>query len=295
MSTTDDKKARARKWVNGYTVAGTAVVVAVIIPGTTSTALAAMEAHMCYAIGKIYKGEDYTMKEAVAVARIVGLVAIAAPMVALEAANAVPIAGWAVKGTIAGGVGKTAGRTVERDEFKRHFLRDGHHHLLELGFRAEADEPDFAAGRVLGEVRRLKQRVARPRIEDGGQHHFIFQRRPGGRGDGFKRLQRIGNDAAANNNLIGCAHKISGWPRKGAKGAKELFSVISLQRFNRLQCPFDALVLGFVGGAEIRVLQLAHQMIIQASVRPVVRCRCAAAFHSSTPGSMWKCRVSVRM
>ena len=59
---------------------------------------------MCYQIGKIYKGEDYTMKEAVAVARIVGLVAIAAPMVALEAANAVPIAGWAVKGTIAGGV-----------------------------------------------------------------------------------------------------------------------------------------------------------------------------------------------
>jgi hypothetical protein len=45
--------------------------------------------------------------------------------------------------------------------------------------------------------------VARPRIKDGGQHHFIFQRRPGGRGDGFQRLQRIGNDAAANNDLIG--------------------------------------------------------------------------------------------
>jgi len=35
MSTADDKKARARKWVNGYTVAGTAVVIAAIIPGTT--------------------------------------------------------------------------------------------------------------------------------------------------------------------------------------------------------------------------------------------------------------------
>jgi len=34
-------------------------------------------------------------------------------------------------------------------------------------------------------------------------------------------LQRIGNDAAANDNLIGCAHKISGWPQKGAKGANE--------------------------------------------------------------------------
>jgi hypothetical protein len=38
-----------------------------------------------------------------------------------------------------------------------------------------------------------------------------------------KRRQRIGNDAAANDNLVGCAHKISGWPRKGAKGAKEFF------------------------------------------------------------------------
>jgi hypothetical protein len=52
------------------------------------------------------------VKEAVAVARIVGLVAIAAPMVALEAANAVPIAGWAVKGTIAGGVIKTLGEAI---------------------------------------------------------------------------------------------------------------------------------------------------------------------------------------
>ncbi|HEY5298687.1 MAG TPA: hypothetical protein VIK59_12275 [Verrucomicrobiae bacterium] len=113
MSTpTDEKKTRARKWVNGYTVAGTAVVIAAIIPGTTSTALAAMEAHMCYAIGKIYKGENYTMKEAVAVARIVGLVAIAAPMVALEAMNAIPVAGWAVKGTIAGGVIKTLGEAI---------------------------------------------------------------------------------------------------------------------------------------------------------------------------------------
>ena len=29
-----------------------------------------------------------------------------------------------------------------------------------------------------------------------------------------KLRQRIGHDAAANDNLIGCAHKISGWPRK---------------------------------------------------------------------------------
>ena len=67
---------------------------------------------MCYQIGKIYRGEDYAMRDAVAVARIVGLVAIAAPMIALEAANAVPITGRAVKGTIAGGVIKTLGEAI---------------------------------------------------------------------------------------------------------------------------------------------------------------------------------------
>jgi uncharacterized protein (DUF697 family) len=109
---TNDKKARARKWVNGYTVVGTGVVIAAVIPGATSTALAAMEAHMCYQIGKIYRGDNYTMQEAIAMARIVGLVAIAAPLVALEALNAVPIAGWAVKGTVAGGVIKTLGEAI---------------------------------------------------------------------------------------------------------------------------------------------------------------------------------------
>jgi len=69
-------------------------------------------AHVATKSEKSTRVEDYTMKEAVAVARIVGLVAIAAPMVALETANAVPIAGWAVKGTIAGGVIKTLGEAI---------------------------------------------------------------------------------------------------------------------------------------------------------------------------------------
>ena len=47
------------------------------------------------------------------------------------------------------GFGEPAGRAVERDEFERHLLRDGHHHLLELGLGPEADEPDLAAGRGL--------------------------------------------------------------------------------------------------------------------------------------------------
>ena len=55
------------------------------------------------------------------------------------------------------GVGKAAGRTVEGHQFKGHFLRDGHHYLLELGLGSQAHEPDFAAGQVLGQVCRFKK------------------------------------------------------------------------------------------------------------------------------------------
>ena len=72
------------------------------------------------------------------------------------------------------GIGESAGRAVQSDEFERHLLGDGHHHLLELGFGAEAHQPDFAAGGVLRQVRRLIKRVACPGIQDRRQHHFIL-------------------------------------------------------------------------------------------------------------------------
>jgi uncharacterized protein (DUF697 family) len=113
MNTTiNDNKSRARKWVNGYAIAGTGVVIAAVIPGSTSAALVAMESHMCYQIGKIYRGDDYTMQEALAAARVIGMVAVAAPLLAMEALNAIPFAGWAVKGGVAGGVIKTLGEAI---------------------------------------------------------------------------------------------------------------------------------------------------------------------------------------
>jgi hypothetical protein len=58
--------------------------------------------------------------------------------------------------------------------------------------------------------------VARPRIEDGGQQHFILQIGNRKSIGGFKRLQRIGQNPSTNDNLVGCAHK-SGRPRKDTK------------------------------------------------------------------------------
>jgi len=55
--------------------------------------------------------------------------------------------------------------------------------------------------------------VARPRIECGGQHELLFQRRPAWRRHGFKRLQRIGHDAGENDDFTFGARE-SGWPPK---------------------------------------------------------------------------------
>ena len=106
------KKERARAWVHSYMVIGTGIVIAAVVPGSTSIALMTLEGHMCYEIGKIYRGPEYTMAEALRIAAAVGVVAVAAKLAALEALNFVPFAGWAVKGTIAGGVIKGLGEAI---------------------------------------------------------------------------------------------------------------------------------------------------------------------------------------
>ena len=109
MSYNSDK---ARAWVNAYTVGGTGLVIAAVVPGSTTAALATIEATMCYQIGKIYRGDDYTWGEALAAAGVVGLVSVTAKLVALEALNFVPGAGWLVKAPIAGTVIKGLGEAV---------------------------------------------------------------------------------------------------------------------------------------------------------------------------------------
>lgn len=106
------KQEKARRWVNGYTIAGTAAVVAAAFPATTSAALATIEGTMCYQIGKIYRGKDYTFGEAVAAASMVGLASIMGQLLALETLNLIPFAGWVAKATIAGGVIKSLGEVI---------------------------------------------------------------------------------------------------------------------------------------------------------------------------------------
>lgn len=106
------KQDRAREWVNNYAITGTGIVVAAIVPGATSVALMAIEATMCFHIGRIYRGDDFSMKEAGGIAASVGLAAVAGQIVALEALTLIPWAGWAAKGVIAGGIIKTLGEAI---------------------------------------------------------------------------------------------------------------------------------------------------------------------------------------
>jgi hypothetical protein len=56
------------------------------------------------------------------------------------------------------------------------------------------------------EVRGLVERVGRPRIEDGGKKHFVFESRTSGGFDRLESLQRIRHDATADDNMESATH-----------------------------------------------------------------------------------------
>ena len=98
-------------------------------------------------------------------------------------------------------VGKAADGAVDGDQFEGDLLRDGHHDLLQLGLGAERDQPELAAGIFGGEIRGFIERAGGPGVEDRGQDHFVFEAGAGRGGDGFQSLQRVGNDARANDDV----------------------------------------------------------------------------------------------
>lgn len=110
-----EKKEPARKWVHGYMAAGTGIVVAAILPGTTGLALGVLELSMCYHIGRIYQGGEYSWDDARIATKVIGvttMAAKAAAVVALELLNLAPGLGWLAKGPIAAGVMKGLGEAT---------------------------------------------------------------------------------------------------------------------------------------------------------------------------------------
>jgi uncharacterized protein (DUF697 family) len=103
---------RAQALVHKYAVAGTAWAV-LPLPVATSLGLTAMETHLIYWVGRTY-GEHPTSMDVAMAAGGLELASIALKMCAIEAANAVPVLGWGVKGAIAGSAIEALGQVVIR-------------------------------------------------------------------------------------------------------------------------------------------------------------------------------------
>lgn len=106
------KRQEAQKWVKGYTTIGVAIVVAAIVPGSTTIALIAVEATMVSHIGGIYRGTDISIEEATAIAGRIGLACIVGQIGTLELLNTLPLIGWAAKAAIAGTIIITLGDSI---------------------------------------------------------------------------------------------------------------------------------------------------------------------------------------
>ena len=103
---------RAQALVHKYAVAGTTWAF-LPIPIGTSIGLTAMETHLVYWIGRIY-GEHPTSMDVAMSAGGLELASVALKTAAVEAANAVPVIGWGVKGAIAGSAIEALGQLVIR-------------------------------------------------------------------------------------------------------------------------------------------------------------------------------------
>jgi uncharacterized protein (DUF697 family) len=105
-------RAKSRALVHKYAVAGTTWAV-LPIPIATSLGLTAMETHLIYWIGRIY-GEQPTRMDVMMTAGSLELASVALKTAAIEAANAVPVIGWGIKGAIAGSAIEAIGDVVIR-------------------------------------------------------------------------------------------------------------------------------------------------------------------------------------
>lgn len=104
--------AKAGAMTNNFSLAGGALAFFALFPGSTSVMLCTLELVLCYRIGKLYLGQDYSLAEEITAYVWVFLAALVGQFVAsilLEALTFLPIIGWAIKGGVAAGIIKALG------------------------------------------------------------------------------------------------------------------------------------------------------------------------------------------
>src|SRR5882762_8626693 len=103
---------KAEAWVNGYTATAIAAVIATaVVPGGATAVLCALEATMCYQIGRFYR-HNWSMADGSAVAGVIGIAAFAGQLVAMEAAILTGPFAFAIKPVIAATIVKGMGKLV---------------------------------------------------------------------------------------------------------------------------------------------------------------------------------------
>ena len=104
---------QAERWVNAYTATAIAAVLAVSwVPGAATAVLCGLEAILCFQIGKLYIGEDWTNADAAAAAKLIGLAALAGPLAAMEATILLGPLAFLAKPAVAAGIVKAMGQLV---------------------------------------------------------------------------------------------------------------------------------------------------------------------------------------
>jgi uncharacterized protein (DUF697 family) len=109
---------RARVLVHKYAALGTAWSF-VPIPGATSVGLTALETHMIYWIARVY-GEQPSHQDVLMTAGGLELASVALKRLAMEGACLVPVIGWGIKASIAGGAIEAIGNTIVQHYEKKY-------------------------------------------------------------------------------------------------------------------------------------------------------------------------------
>jgi len=96
------KKEESETWLVGYCAIAGTIGATGVVPGTTTAPLIALQIAVSFHIGRIYRGDAFTLEEAKVVFEHVGLTAIIGRTLAYELLGFIPIAGWLIKSGVAG-------------------------------------------------------------------------------------------------------------------------------------------------------------------------------------------------
>ena len=97
-----DKKLSSQAWLTSYVSTAGVIAAISIIPGTATVPLVAIQVIMSLHIGRIYRGENFTLEEAKVVCEHIGLTATIGRTIAYELVDLLPVVGQVIKSVVAG-------------------------------------------------------------------------------------------------------------------------------------------------------------------------------------------------